>query len=72
MKPGIKTSEFWATMTTALTGLLVLFGVIQPEHQGAVSEAANQIIGAGMMVAPVIGYALSRGKAKAVEGPVKQ
>lgn len=64
MKSGIKTSEFWVSVVVSILGVLVALGVITPEQQGTLSESVNQIAGAIMAAAPVVGYAISRGSAK--------
>jgi len=64
MKPGIKTSEFWVTVIISILGVLVALGVITPEQKDTLAQSIQQIAGAVMAAAPVIGYALSRGRAK--------
>ncbi len=53
MKAGWKTTEFWVTVFTALSGLLGQYGGFIPEPWGIV---ATSVIGAG--------YTISRGLAK--------
>lgn len=64
MKSGVKTSEFWVSVIISILGVLVALGVITPEQQGTLSESIQQIAGAIMAAAPIVGYALSRGAAK--------
>lgn len=75
MKPGVKTTEFWATLLVQVIGILALTGVLTPEladtfsEQGKVLiEAISQAGGAIMMAWSASGYAKSRGEAKRSEG----
>ena len=64
MKPGYKTTEFWVTLITQILGILQMFGVIKPEEAVGLTQGTGQIVGGVMTVAPAIGYAISRGRAK--------
>ena len=64
MKPGYKTTEFWVTLIVQLLGILVLFGVITPEQQSTLAEAAQQGAAAIAMALSAFGYSVSRGQAK--------
>lgn len=64
MKPGFKTTEFWVTLATNLIGLLVLFGVVGPEQQEELVQAAGGLVSAISSAA----YAISRGNAKVNNG----
>ncbi len=65
MKPGWKSTEFWASISTALLGVLVLFGFFTQAEAGEFANGVNNIVGGVMSIAPIIGYSLSRGRAKA-------
>lgn len=39
-KPGVKTTEFWVTIITQITGMLAVFGVISPEQSQTLMDAA--------------------------------
>lgn len=65
MKAGWKTTEFWASISTALIGVLVLFGFFTQADAGEFVNGVNNIVGGVMSIAPIIGYSLSRGRAKA-------
>lgn len=41
-----KKSEFWVTVVTSISGLLMAFGVLTPEQANGVSSYAPNIIGA--------------------------
>lgn len=60
-KPGYKTTEFWLSALTTLVGTLWASGAMSPESADAVEKVIGLIVGA---VANV-GYAISRGLAKA-------
>jgi len=62
MKPGYKTTEYWMSVATALVGLMVALGVLEPE--GADSPALLKIVGGGMAGVASLGYSLARGLAK--------
>jgi hypothetical protein len=71
IKAGYKTTEFYVTVLTALVGLGVATGFIDPaQAHGAGLVAAIQIA-AGLlaMVIPAATYAISRGLAKAPASP---
>ena len=63
-KPGYKTTEFWVSVITGVTGLLVVTGTLNLEQSTAIGEAAQSISGAVIAVASAFGYAISRGLAK--------
>lgn len=44
--PVWKKSEFWTTVTTSVSGLLLAFGIITPAQAGSVAQFAPNIIGA--------------------------
>jgi len=64
LKPGWKTTEFWTSVVTAVSGLAVLFGIITPRESSNLLAGINQAIGGILMVVPIVAYAFSRGKAK--------
>jgi hypothetical protein len=64
IKPGWKTTEFWVSIGGAIAGLGVLTGMFTPEESEQINASMTTIIGGVMTVVSVIGYALTRGKAK--------
>lgn len=68
VKPGIKTTEFWLTLTAQLIPLLVIFGVLNSDEASDLSEAVAQLITAiGAVVAsaaPIVAYIQSRTRVK--------
>lgn len=64
MKPGWKTTEFWTSVATSLTGLATTLGYLTPEQATPLVQAVTQIAGAIIMVFSVVGYSISRGLAK--------
>lgn len=63
LKTGWKTTEFWVSAITNFFGLAALFGyhpALPPQVSAVVSAA-----GAAVTAASTIGYAVSRGLAKA-------
>jgi len=64
IKPGWKTTEFWAMICSAFFGLLILFGVITNFESNTMLAYINNIAGSVMTIAGVVSYIFSRGKAK--------
>lgn len=64
MKSGIKTTEFWASLAASVLGILTTLGVFTPAQAGELAQGAASIAGAVITAGPIVGYALSRGKAK--------
>ncbi len=64
IKPGWKTTEFWAMICSAFFGLLILFGVITNFESNTMLAYINNIAGSVMTIAGVVSYIWSRGKAK--------
>ena len=64
IKPGWKTTEFWAMICSAFFGLLILFGVITKFESNTMLAYINNISGSVMTIAGVVSYIFSRGKAK--------
>ena len=64
IKPGWKTTEFWAMIVSAFFGLLILFGVITNFESNTMLAYINNISGSVMTIAGVVSYILARGKAK--------
>jgi len=64
IKPGWKTTEFWAMIVSAGFGLLILFGVITNFESNTMLAYINNISGSVMTIAGVVSYIFSRGKAK--------
>ncbi|MDQ6919096.1 MAG: hypothetical protein M3Z98_07025 [Candidatus Dormibacteraeota bacterium] len=67
IRRGYKTTEFWVTVLTAVVGLLVTLGYIDPaQAHGAGLAAAIQVVGGILgMAVPVAVYAISRALVKA-------
>jgi drug/metabolite transporter (DMT)-like permease len=67
IKAGYKTTEFYISVITALIGLAVVLGYVDPaQAHGAGLAAAIQVVGGILgMVVPAATYAISRGLAKA-------
>jgi len=64
IKPGWKTTEFWAMIISAFFGVLILFGVITNFESNTMLAYINNIAGSVMTIAGVVSYIWSRGKAK--------
>lgn len=64
VKPGYKTTEFWVSIATAITGILITLGVIGQEEANILVKGIEQIVGGILTVVPVAAYAISRGRAK--------
>jgi len=64
IKPGWKTTEFWAMILSAGFGLLILFGVITNFESNTMLAYINNISGSVMTISGVVSYIFSRGKAK--------
>lgn len=64
LRRGFRSTEFWLTAVTALVGLLVLGGIVDPEGTSAVDKAVGLIVAA----LASMGYSISRGLAKANKG----
>ena len=43
-KPGIKTSEFYATLAVLIVSLLVAFGVVDPSDEDTLAAAATDLL----------------------------
>lgn len=63
-KPGIKTTEFWASLVAQLVGIAALFGWLTPAEAGEVQSAATAIAGGLLQGLSAFGYAQSRGNTK--------
>lgn len=63
-KAGIKTTEFWVSLITALAGVAVSLGLITTGQADSIGGAAGTIAGGVVAAAAAFGYNLSRGKAK--------
>lgn len=57
---GIYTSEFYLTLIKVIVGMLVIGGVIAPQHQTAVTVAITTIVGGLIALVPAISYILGR------------
>ena len=58
MKAGIKTTEFWLAVATAVIGNLVMFGVVPTDFP------QEQLIGGATSIIAVVVYIIARIKAK--------
>lgn len=67
-KPGIKTTEFWATLVAAIVGVMTMMGVFTPAEASQMTSGLGQIIGGVFAIVPIVGYIWSRGKVKAANG----
>lgn len=64
IKPGVKTSEFWLSIITAIFGIATTCGIFTSAQTGVIFAAISQVAGAIITVVPIFGYAISRGNAK--------
>ncbi len=64
LKEGWKTTEFWASVSTSIVGLGVIFGLFTPEEATNIVVAISQVVGGCITVAPIVAYAITRGNAK--------
>lgn len=64
VKPGWKTTEFWAMLASAILGFLMFSGVITKKDSTDILLYTNSIMGSGVTLASVVAYIISRGKAK--------
>ena len=60
---GPSTSEFWLTLVTSLFGIAIMAGWINPEGASTVDKISGVVLAA----LASMGYAVSRGLAKAGE-----
>lgn len=67
MKNGIKTTEFWSSLAASGFGILTTLGLFTQAQAGEMTQAVTAIAGAIITAVPIVGYAISRGKAKAGE-----
>ena len=44
VKPGYKTTEFWITLLGQAVALGVVFGIVQPQDQGTIADAAGKAV----------------------------
>jgi len=64
IKPGWKTTEFWAMVMCAFFGILIVTGVISNKESNDMLAYVNNIMGSGVTIVSVSSYIFSRGKAK--------
>jgi len=64
VKPGWKTTEFWLSLATSLSGLAALLGFISPTEAGTMIAGITQAVGGIIAAATVMSYSLSRGRSK--------
>jgi hypothetical protein len=65
IKQGYKTSEFWLALASMIIGTLKILGIIPEAEADLILKAIRNVIAGLMVVIPVVGYAISRGMAKA-------
>ena len=58
MKPGVKSTEFWVTVSLSVLGALMASGLLAPDG------SASQVVGAVISAGAAMGYNVSRGLAK--------
>lgn len=63
-KPGIKTTEFWMTLSANVVGILILSGIFTPAAAAAYLLLAEKICGLLVITVPLGLYIYSRIKAK--------
>jgi len=63
-KPGILTTEFWASIGTAVLGICVVLGFFTPAEASDLIEIGSKVVGGVMSSVPIVGYAISRAKTK--------
>jgi hypothetical protein len=44
VKPGYRTTEFWVTLIGQAVALGVVFGIVQPQDQGTIADAASKAV----------------------------
>jgi hypothetical protein len=64
MKPGWQTTEFWVSIISGVSGLLVTMGYITTDQATPLVKAVEMIAGGVIMLGSVFGYAISRGLTK--------
>lgn len=64
MTRGGKTTEFYLTVATAVIGILVMLGIIDPDQQSEMIQAVEKIIGAVITIWTTVNYAIQRRKIK--------
>ena len=64
VKPGWKTTEFWAMVGSAFFGILIVTGVISNTDSNTMLAYVNNIMGSGVTIVSVTAYIFSRGKTK--------
>ncbi len=57
---GIYSSEFALTIIKVIVGMLVMGGVVAPQHQDNVTGAITTIAGAIIMLLPALSYIMGR------------
>ena len=68
IKPGIKTSEFWIALVSALVGFGALFGLFSQVEADSLISILEKLIGAAAALAvailPIVEYIKGRAKVK--------
>lgn len=71
LRPGWRSSEFWATLAGLLVSALVMFGVVKPHEHQEVAETVTQCVAAAVALvtaaAPLVTYIKSRTHLKSLE-----
>lgn len=64
MKPGYKTTEFWALIFTSLVNLLAMNGVFTPDESDELVRIIPVVSSGIGQAIIIVGYAISRGRIK--------
>ena len=64
MSSGLKSTEFYLTISSLIVGLLTMTGLLSPEKSGEVTELIVQAIGGIVALGTLISYILSRTQLK--------
>ena len=60
IKPGIETSEFWATLFAQIVGLGLAMGILSPGQASAAASQATSVGGVAVMLITLVSYIASR------------
>lgn len=60
MKTGVKTSEFWLTISSGVLGLFAMYGVIPTEELTEVERMIEQVFGALVTIVTFVTYIVGR------------
>lgn len=70
-KPGIKTTEFWVTVTVQAVGVVAALGLVTPEQSDVLVKAVTQVGGIVAMLVAAFAYNQGRSQVKASENFAK-